>query len=454
MPRMIPRVDRTFAADPPMPTRPPNVVFILADDLGYADLGCFGARAGATPALDRLARQGVRFTDGYANSPVCSPTRFALMTGRYQYRVRGGAEEPLGSDTRGNPALGLPVHLPTLPSLLRAAGYATALVGKWHLGYPPHFGPLKSGYEEFFGSMGGGIDYFRHCDWHGVHDLHDGDAEVERPGYATDLFSARAVDFIERRRTDARPFLLSVHYTAPHGPWERREDEAESRRIGDAIYHYDGGSLPIYQAMVRQMDEGIGTIVDALDRAGLADSTMIVFTSDNGGERYSDTWPFVGGKMDLLEGGIRVPLLARWPGVIPAGGVSGQLAVTMDWTATILAAAGVPPDPAHPLDGLDLMPVLRDPGRIVARELFWRMKHREQRALRAGSWKYLAQDGHEFLYDLAQDARERANLAARHPDRLQAMRARHEAWSATMPASPDEAAVHLVLRPANMARPT
>jgi arylsulfatase A-like enzyme len=434
--------------------RRPNFVFILADDLGYADLGCYGARFDASPTLDRVAAEGLRFTDGYANSPVCSPTRFALMTGRYQYRFRGGAEEPLGSRTRGHPELGLPAALPTLPSLLRASGYATALVGKWHLGYPPHFGPCKSGYDSFFGSMGGAIDYFSHRDRRGVHDWYEGDTERSAEGYATDLITARAVDFIEGRRGDAQPFLLSVHYTAPHWPWETRHDEAESRRIGDAIYHLDGGSLATYREMIREMDEGIAAILDALRRIGADDDTLLVFTSDNGGERYSDNWPFVGQKMDLLEGGIRVPLIARWPSVIPAGAVTSQLAITMDWVATMLAAADVAAHPGHPLDGINLLPLLRDPAANTSRTLYWRMNHRRQRAVRHDGWKYLSVDGDEFLYDLQQDARERANLAARFPARLRELRDRYTQWDATMPAIPGDAAVHLVYGASDMARPT
>ena len=437
-----------------MSARAPNFVFILADDLGYADLGCYGARADATPALDALARGGLRFTDGYANSPVCSPTRFALMTGRYQYRYRGGAEEPLSARTRGNPDLGLPPGLPTLPALLRAAGYATALVGKWHLGYPPHFGPRRSGYDEFFGTLGGGIDYFSHHDWNGVHDLHENESEAHPDGYATDLFSSRGVEFIERCARADKPFLLSLHYTAPHWPWETREDRDESRRIGRRIYHLDGGSVRTYQTMVRQMDEGIGRVADALARSGVDGRTLVVFTSDNGGERYSDTWPFVGQKMDLLEGGIRVPLIARWPGMIPPGGVTSQVAITMDWVATFLGAAGVAADPAQPLDGMDLRAVLRDPAAAAPRELFWRMKHRAQRAVRAGTWKYLALEGHEFLFDLAQDGRERANLAARHPAMLDALRERYLVWQSTMPPIPDNAGVHRVYGKSDMASPT
>src|SRR5579883_2008455 len=261
----------------------PNFVFIMADDLGYSDVGSYGARVQATPELDRMAAEGLRFTDGYSNSPVCSPTRFALITGRYQYRLRGALDEPLSGVARGRDDLGLPPAHPTLPSLLRDAGYATALAGKWHLGYPPHFGPLKSGYQEHFGPLGGGIDYFSHCDRAGVHDLYENGAETHRIGYMTDLISQRAVEFIRRQNGSGKPFLLSVHYTAPHWPWETREDEAESRRIGKAIHHVDGGSLQTYHTMIRHMDEGIGQILAALREKGVAENTLTVFTSDNGG---------------------------------------------------------------------------------------------------------------------------------------------------------------------------
>jgi arylsulfatase A-like enzyme len=202
------------------------------------------------------------------------------------------------------------------------------------------------------------------------------------------------------------------------------------------------------------MDEGIGRIVAALKRAGASENTLVVFTSDNGGERFSDTWPFVGKKMDLLEGGIRVPLLASWPAAIRAGGVTAQLAITMDWVTTFFAAAGVKPHPEYPLDGVDLAPVLRDPAAAAPRELFWRMSHRRQRAARSGDWKYLSMDGFDYLFNLAQDARERANVAKRFPERLAALRAKYDAWAATMPPIPADAAVSLIGGDADMPKPT
>ena len=424
------------------PLQRPNLIFIVADDLGYADLGCYGGRAPVSPVLDGLAANGVRFTQGYANSPVCSPTRFALMTARYQYRLRGAAEEPISIRTRGSTTLGLPPEHPTLPSLLRAGGYRTALVGKWHLGYPPAFGPLRSGYDEFYGPMSGGVDYFNHCGSNGEHDFWEGEQERFEPGYLTDLISRRAVEFIQRQADGAAPFLLSLHYTAPHWPWETRDDAVLAETLKGRLFHLQGGNIHSYRRMIQHMDEGIGWVMQALRERGLAENTLVVFTSDNGGERFSDNWPLVGGKMDLTEGGIRVPWIAHWPAQIAPAAVSEQHCLTMDWSATLLAAAGVAADPAYPLDGVSLLPVLRDPARSFARPMHWRMKHREQRAFRDGDWKYLKVDEHEYLFNIPADERERANRAPGEPDRLAAMREQWLAWNATMPLIPAEAMVH------------
>ncbi|HEX7889653.1 MAG TPA: sulfatase-like hydrolase/transferase [Ramlibacter sp.] len=428
-------------------TAAPNIIFIVADDLGFADLGCYGGRDAAfgpvSPHLDALAAGGLRFTQGYSNSPVCSPTRFALMTGRYQYRLRGAAEEPINSKSRGSRILGLPPEHPTLPSLLKEAGYRTALFGKWHLGYPPAFGPLRSGYDEFFGPMSGGVDYFTHCGFDGAHDLWWGEQERREEGYLTDLISKRGVDFVDRMAAGRAPFLLSLHYTAPHWPWETREDAPLAAEVKDNLFHLQGGDIHTYRRMIHHMDEGIGWVMQALRRHGLERDTLVVFTSDNGGERFSDNWPLVGGKMDLTEGGIRVPWIAHWPAVIRSGGVSTQQCMTMDWTASILEAAGAQPDPAYPLDGVSLLPVLREPSRTFARPLHWRMNHRGQRALRDGDWKYLRVDGHDYLFNIPADERERANRAGRDPARLMAMRDAWETWNESMPAIPEDATVSL-----------
>ena len=431
------------------PTRP-NIVFIVADDLGYADLGCYGGRDASfgpvSPVLDGLAARGLKLTQGYSNSPVCSPTRFALMTGRYQYRLRGAAEEPINSKSRGSTTLGLPPEHPTLPSLLRDAGYRTALMGKWHLGYPPAFGPLRSGYDEFFGPMSGGVDYFTHCSSTGQHDLYLGDAEQQEGGYLTDLITDHGLDFVRRMAGGARsgtPFFLSLHYTAPHWPWETRDDEALAQEVKGNLFHLHGGNIDTYRRMIHHMDEGIGRLMDLLRAEGLERDTLVVFTSDNGGERFSDNWPLVGGKMDLTEGGIRVPWIAHWPAVIAPGSTSTQTCMTMDWSATMLDAAGAPAAASHPLDGRSLMPLLRDATWRDDQPLFWRMNHRGQRAMRHGPWKYLRVDGHDYLFNLEGDERERANLAPIAPERLAAMVQAWEAWEATMPPIPADATVSL-----------
>ncbi len=429
------------------PVQRPNIVFIVADDLGFADLGCYGGRDAAfgkvSPVLDALAANGIKFTQGYSNSPVCSPTRFALMTARWQYRLRGAAEEPINSKSKGSTTLGLPPEHPTLPSLLRDAGYRTALIGKWHLGYPPNFGPLKSGYEEFFGPMSGGVDYFSHCSNNGTHDLYFGDAEKHEEGYLTDLISRRAVDYVQRMARQDAPFFLSLHYTAPHWPWETRDDAHLAAEVKSNLFHLHGGNVETYRRMIHHMDEGIGWIVEALRAQGQLDNTLIVFTSDNGGERFSDNWPLVGGKMDLTEGGIRVPWIAHWPAVIRPGGVSRQPCMTMDWSATMLELGGATPHTGYPLDGVSLSGVLRDASHQFARPLYWRMLHRGQRALRDGDWKYLRVDGNDYLFNIPADERERANLAPRDPDRLARMRAAWEAWEATVPPIPADATVSL-----------
>lgn len=407
----------------------PNILFIMADDLGYADLSCYGRRDYTTPNVDRLAAEGMKFVQAYANSAVCSATRTALITGRYQYRLEVGLEEPLG-----NRALGLPPEHPTLPSLLRKAGYGTALVGKWHLGWLPKFGPLKSGYDHFWGFHGGGVDYFTHKAGPAdsdSYDLWDGEAPVEQAGYLTDLLGDRAVKVIAEYAATRRPFFLSLHFNAPHWPWEGREDEAESRRIR-ALMDYDGGSLKTYAAMVTAMDENVGKVLRALEQNGIAGNTIVIFTSDNGGERFSDTWPFSGKKMELLEGGIRVPQIVRWPGRVPAGSVSQQVTMTMDWMPTLLAAAGAAPDPAYPPDGINLLPQLTQNAPPVPRKIYWRYNGNAQRAMRDGDLKYLKIRENTFLFNVVEDPLERANLKNRLPEVYNRMVQDYEKWNAQM----------------------
>ncbi len=418
------------------PGRKPNFLFIMADDLGYADLSCYGRREYETPVLDGLAAQGMRFTHGYANSAVCSATRVGLITGRYQYRLRVGLEEPLGDRS-----LGLPPEHPTMPSLLREAGYHTALVGKWHLGWLPDFGPMKSGYDEFWGCRGGGVDYFTH-EVGGQPDLWDGEVQVEEQGYMTDLIADRAIEYLDARAQEDKPWLLSLHFTAPHWPWEGNDEQgrAESARLDEFgptipgsldITHFDGGTMETYAAMVTSLDMNIGRVLARLAQQGMEQDTVVVFTSDNGGERFSDNWPFTGIKTELLEGGMRVPFIVKWPGLTLPGSESDTPALSMDFMPTFLAAAGTAPHPDFPSDGMDLRGVLAG-AETEDRYLFWRFWAKDQRAARKGPYKYLHIAGEEYLFNVVEDPLERANLKYRMPEKFAELKGAFDAWNAGM----------------------
>jgi arylsulfatase A-like enzyme len=410
-------------------SRPPNIVFILADDLGYADVSCYGRRDFATPNIDRIAARGMRFLQGYANSAVCSATRLALITGRYQYRLRLGLEEPWA----GAPDIGLPPDHPTLPSLLKKAGYTTTLIGKWHLGALPKFGPLKSGYDHFFGFRGGAIDYYSHVGTRQKHDLWDGDVEVDKVGYVTELLGARAVDTVNSYAKSGQPFLVSLHFNAPHWSWEAPGDEAESKRVaGTNLRDFDGGSQKTYQRMIEAMDAQIGRVLEALDANGLTENTIVIFTSDNGGERFADTWPFTGKKTELLEGGLRIPMVIAWPTRIAPDSTSDQVAISMDWLPTLLAAADAASDPAYPPDGINLLPILKGNTATLERKLFWRYKANWQRAARIGNYKFLKILDNTFLFNVVEDPLERSNLKERHKDVYEQMVAEWQAWNASM----------------------
>jgi arylsulfatase A-like enzyme len=407
----------------------PNIVFILADDLGYADVSCYGRPDLRTPNIDGLAARGVRFLQAYANSAVCSATRTALITGRYQYRLPVGLEEPLaGRD------VGLPPDHPTLPSILRKADYGTTLVGKWHLGQLPKFGPLQSGYDHFYGFRGGAVDYYTHSN-----DLWDEDVKIEKHGYLTELLGSHAVDVVNGYANSRQPFLLSLHFNAPHWPWEAPGDEAESRRlVGHSLWDFDGGSQKTYERMIEAMDLQIGRVVEALKSNGLEENTIVIFTSDNGGERFADTWPFTGKKSELLEGGLRIPAIFSWPARVRQGRTADQVAITMDWLPTLLAAAGLSPDPAFPPDGMNLLPTLASDAAPVERKLFWRYKANAQRAARDGDLKYLKILDNTFLFNVVDDPLERANLKDRRKDIYDRIISEWLAWNAEMLPEIDE----------------
>lgn len=410
----------------------PNLLFILADDLGWADLSCYGRPDYKTPNLDRLASQGIRFTNAYSAAPVCTPTRVGFHTGRYPARLAVGLEEPIHERSSLGERLkttGIPLSHPTISSIIKSAGYETALVGKWHLGYLPDFGPLKCGFDEFFGIMSGAVDHFSHKDTTGNSDLFEDEVPVERAGYMTNLLTTRAIEYLKRPHKKA--FYLSLHYTAPHWPWEGPQDADVSRSIeyGPAGFRA-GGSLKVYGEMMKSLDAGVGRVLETLKESGLERNTLVIFTSDNGGERFSYHWPFTGQKMDLHEGGVRVPAIVTWSGVTPAGIVSDQPVITMDWTATMIAAAGAKPSSEYPLDGEDITDVLRGKRPLFDRNFFWRTKR--QGAMRNGSWKYIRDGKGESLHDLTVDEREQANFAQAQPERLAAFRNQFEIWESKM----------------------
>ncbi|MFJ3859199.1 sulfatase [Streptomyces sp. NPDC090085] len=412
-------------------SRRPNILFILGDDLGWADLSSYGSPNIRTPHLDALARQGVRFTDAYSGSATCSPTRFSLYTGRYPGRTPGGLAEPIADRTAGLD----PTH-PTLASLLKEAGYATALIGKWHAGYLPDHSPTRSGWDTFFGNFGGALEYYSKLGLGGEYDLYEGDATYKDLRYYTRIITERASEYVTRDH-GGKPWLLNLNFTTPHWPWIADGDTAESaeivRRIkagdGRALWHQDGGSIDKYREMVEDLDRSVGEVLKALKRSGQEKDTLVVFSSDNGGERFSYNWPLSGNKASLQEGGIRVPNIVRWPARLDGGQVSRVPVFSPDWTATLLEVAGTRPHRAYPLDGVSLAGYLLRGERPAERDLFWRV--RGERALRRGNWKYYrGKAGRDQLFDLAGDVREQADKAAVEPARLAELRAAWESVNA------------------------
>ena len=440
----------TFAmpaqAQPGAQRQPPNVVLILMHDLGYGDLSSYGAPDAKTPHIDRLAREGVKLSDFYANAPSCSPTRAALISGRYQQRY--DIEWQLGSQP-GDSARGLLPSATSLPRLLKSAGYATGLIGKWHLGWKADFHPNRHGFDEFWGFLGGAVDYYSSVDARGRHDLFHNDRTATHAGYLTDEITARANSFMESHRTG--PFFLEVAYNATHWPFQPPglDERQRARPVGFYDHGLEArvgilreGTRADYVAMLESADRGVGVILSTLDRLNLSANTLVILTSDNGGEWLSRNAPLFHRKFTLWEGGIRVPALLRWPARLPAGIVSNQVGITMDLTASILAAAGVTAPPSHRAEGIDLIPLLEG-RRLVERTLFWRIQApgRFQRAIRRGRWKYLRDGGtrtgggYEFLFDLEKDVDERQDIAATHPAMLAELRTLLTRWEADVDSS-------------------
>ncbi len=411
------------------PAARPNIIYIMADDLGYADLSCYGRKDYQTPHLDKLCAQGVKFMNAYATAPVCTPTRVAFFTGRYPAREKVGLFEPIAEGAKDS-LVGLSPSTPSVGSLLQKAGYATYLVGKWHLGYKPEFNPNKNGFDYFFGFKAGATDYISHLSPRGSPDLYENETPVSKDGYLTDLLGDKALELISRPHD--KPFFLAMMFNASHWPWQGPNDKIYPS--GSAEEWKKGGSAAIYANMVKSMDEAIGKIVKRIDDLGMANNTVIIFTSDNGGERYSDNGIYKGKKFQLWEGGIREPAILRWTGTLPEKSTSEQVVTTMDWTATILSLAGAKPHKNFPLDGIDIIPVINGNNPIIERTLYWRIFQRiRQNAVRDGKWKWVQDEkGEEFLFDLTADPSETTNLKEKNSDIFNRLKNKFRNWEKTV----------------------
>ena len=425
----------------------PNIVLMVADDLGYGDLSCYGSPDVRSPHIDALARQGMRFTQFYANAPECTPTRTALMTGRYQQRV-GGLECAIGTGNHGryddairlcgNGQLGLPVEDAEIPGGLTKQGYAAAIFGKWHLGYEPRFSPIEHGWDEFLGPLGGGVDYFHHTeplgeflgdDLPGEEMLYQGKQRVERDGYLTRIIADEAIRWLARA-TPTRPFFLYVPFTAPHTPLQAPGDYRDQKMTAD---RWNEGTRETYVKMIKAMDDAVGRILAAIDERESSQNTLVIFFSDNGPTKTGDTGGLRGTKGNVYEGGIRVPCIIRYPGTIPPASVNHSSFLGMDLTKSILHLAGATPQ--KPLDGIDLITHAVQ-GTSPTRDLFWR-KRRGQvtvKAMRRGDWKLVIQQNGDqsesSLYNLAEDRTESHDHSVSESDRMKMMLQSLTEWEA------------------------
>lgn len=396
----------------------PNIIFIMADDLGYEGIGCYGNEAVKTPHLDRLAAEGVKCTDFHSNGAVCSPTRAALMTGRYQQR--SGVSGVITALSHRHTGLGLDQW--TLGEAMKQHGYQTALFGKWHLGYEPKFNPIKQGFDEFRGFVAGNIDYHRHIDQEGNFDWWTQAELKDDPGYLTDLLSDYAVDFVRRQKD--HPFLLIITHGAPHSPIQNRETpgfriEGKLAKQQPRQKLEDGQA--VYNDMINIMDEGIGKLVAEVDAQGLREKTLIIFCSDNGPQKpKGSSGRYRGGKGSVYEGGHRVPGIFNWVGTLPAGTVCETPILTMDMLPTFVDMAGGIPVAEAPkaLDGISVVSALH--GTTIKRgPLYW--QHKAGKAVRDGDWKLVTRNEKIDLFNLTEDPSEKKNLAAEYPAKVKAL---------------------------------
>jgi len=422
------------AADPR-----PNFIIILADDMGYGDLSCYGNDRYSTPQLDALAQSGLRFADFHANAPVCSPTRAALLTGRYQQRA--GVDDVVRADPKFGMREdhGLSPSEITFSRLLNDAGYRTALMGKWHLGYASKFSPIHHGFDEFHGFVSGNVDYHSHLDGMGISDWWQGLELRDEPGYTTHLITRHAVRFIEENKEG--PFCLYVAHEAPHAPFQGPDDPPI--RGPNASEPLRGAEIQrAYREMVQEMDRGIGEIVETLRRLGLDENTLVFFFSDNGATREGNNGSLRGLKGTLWEAGHRVPAIAKWPGRIQPGTVTDETAMGMDLLPTMLELSGTPAPAGHRFDGTSLASLLLRGEKLAERTLFWGLAGRF--AVRRGPWKLIAHpppapgenvrkqkapdDPEVGLFNLDRDLGERNNLAERNPEKVRELQAALAAW--------------------------
>ncbi len=416
---------RPLAARPAGGDRPPNLVVIMADDLGYGDIGCYGHERIRTPVLDRLAAGGVRFTDFHSSGAVCSPTRAGLVTGRYQQRARVPRVITVGK-YRDH---GLAPEEVSFAECLKRRGYATGVFGKWHLGYRKTFNPVHQGFDEFVGYVSGNVDYISHVDQSGRADWWHGDMLHPEEGYTTHLITQHALNFIKRHKE--APFCLYIAHEAPHYPYQGPDDPPD-RTVGGKFPTHGSrkDKQAAYRVMVEEMDKGIGRVVAALEGAGLARDTFVFFCSDNGATRLGSNGPLHGHKGQMWEGGHRVPAIAYWPGRIRPGRTCGDPAITLDVFPTLLALAGAEAPAGRTIDGTDLSPALFGETPLPPRTLFWAMGN--QRAVRDGPWKLVrgvrGLKAPVGLYHLGRDLAETTNLAEAEPDRVRALREALEAW--------------------------
>ena len=400
----------------------PNIILIMADDLGYGDIGCYGNRTIRTPNIDALAKGGMKFSDYHSNCPVCSPTRAALLTGRYQQRAGIEGVVYAKGPTRET---GLALEETTFAEVLQKRGYATALFGKWHLGYNVEFNPIRQGFDEFRGYVSGNVDFHSHIDGAGFDDWWKNLEKVPEEGYTTDLITKHGVDFIERHKD--QPFCLYLPHEAVHSPYQGRNDPPERLPGGKKGRKAQGQEITgAYKEMIEVMDEGIGRIVETVKRLGLERKTFIFFCSDNGATKQGSNGTLAGYKGSLWEGGHRVPAVAYWPGKIEPGTTTNQTVLGMDLFATMASIAGAKLPAGLKLDGVDLLGMLTENEKLPDRTLFWR--YRKEKAVRKGPWKLLVRDGKAALYNLDEDLGEKNDLARTEPRMLKRLEDELAAW--------------------------